>query len=243
MFPFEDWLQIKNAQISAENVVEKLLPLLTAERRQKIDQVLEGRTFNVSVVLENIYDRGNASAVMRSAEALGLTRVHLIESGEKFKESQRTTAGADKWIELKKYKSTPECLAQLKSEGVQIIVTHLDSTSKPIGEIDFTQPSALVLGNEKDGVSPEMLAAATHRVILPMVGFVQSYNISVAGALSFYQIYADRMQRQGRHGDLSEKEKMILKAHYYLRTQPSAEDVLFEMVQRGQIEEAQNGKK
>ena len=173
---------------------------------------------------------------MRSAEALGLTRVHLIESGEKFKESQRTTAGADKWVELSKYKTTAECIKQLQSDKIQIVVTHLDSTSKPIETIDFSQPTALVLGNEKEGASPEMLAAATHRVILPMVGFVQSYNISVAGALCFYQVYLDRMRRLGLHGDLTPEQKQILMAHYYLRTQPSAEDVLLEMIQRGQVQ-------
>ena len=235
MFPFEKFIPIKNSHLSADVVVEKVFPLLTEGRRKKIDDVIDGRTFNISVVLENIYDRGNASAVMRSAEALGLTRVYMIEGGEKFKESQRTTAGADKWIELKKYKSTMDCVNQLKKESVQIVVTHLDSTSLPIEKIDFTKSTALVLGNEKDGVSREILAAATHRVILPMVGFVQSYNISVAAALSFYQVYTDRMRRQGRHGDLSEDEKMILKAHYYLRTQPSAEEMLFELIQRGQI--------
>jgi tRNA (guanosine-2'-O-)-methyltransferase len=118
---------------------------------------------------------------------------------------------------------------------MQIVVTHLDSTSKPIAEVDFTKPSALVLGNEKEGVSQEMIEAADHRVLLPMVGFVQSYNISVAGALSFYQIYVDRIRRQGFHGDLSEEQKQVLKAHYCLRTQPSAEEMLFEMVQRGSI--------
>ena len=235
LFPFEEKIRIRNKELDPAMVVEQLTALLTDERRRKIDQVLEGRTFKISVVLENIYDRGNASAVMRSAEALGLTRVHMIESGEKFKESQRTTAGADKWIELKKYKSTAECVVALKSDSVQIVVTHLDANSRRMDEIDFTKPTALVLGNEKDGASAEMLAAATHRVILPMVGFVQSYNISVAGALSFYHIYCDRLQRQGHHGDLSEQEKMIMKAHYYLRTQPSAEDFLAEKIQRQEL--------
>jgi tRNA (guanosine-2'-O-)-methyltransferase len=235
MFPFSDWIDIKGLKIAPEDALEKLIPLLTEDRLKKIDRVVGERTFSVALVLENIYDRGNASAVMRSAEALGITSVHMIELGEKFKESQRTTAGADKWIELKKYRSTADCVKQLKQNGMQIVVTHLDATSKPIAEIDFTRPTALVLGNEKDGVSPEMIAAADHRVLLPMVGFVQSYNISVAGALCFYQIYVDRLRRQGFHGDLNERQKQVLKAYYCLRTQPSAEDMLFEMVQRREL--------
>jgi tRNA (guanosine-2'-O-)-methyltransferase len=176
--------------------------------------------------MENIYDRGNISAVMRSAEALGLGQVHLIELGEKFRESQRTTAGADKWVEVKKWKSTADCVRELKAQGKQIVVTHLDATSKPIAEVDFSKPSALVLGNEKDGVSREMIEAADHRVVIPMEGFVQSYNISVAGALCFYQMYLSHKSKTGRAGDLNETEKDILKAVYAARTLDSTKQVL-----------------
>lgn len=227
MFPFSTTLQIKaGLEVPYQAVLDHVWPLLTEDRRKKIEKVVQGRCFSNVVVLENIYDRGNISAVMRSAEALGFSRMHLIELGEKFKESQRTTAGADKWIETKKWKSTRDCIHQLKSEGKQIIVTHLDSTSKPISEIDFSKPSALVLGNEKDGVSAEMIAAADHRVVIPMEGFVQSYNISVAGALCFYQMYLSRQARLGKSGDLSPQEQDILKAVYATRTLDSSEDVL-----------------
>jgi tRNA (guanosine-2'-O-)-methyltransferase len=210
--------------------------LLTPERRRKIDEVAQLRNFSNAVVLENIYDRGNASAVMRSAEALGFVQMHLIELGEKFKESQRTTAGADKWLEVKKWKSTGDCIRSLKAEGHQIVVTHLDATSKPIDQVDFSNPTALVLGNEKDGVSREMIEAADHRVVLPMTGFVQSYNISVAGALCFYHIYMDRVRRLGKCGDLSLKEQRILQAEYYLRSLDSAADFLRELLDRKVIE-------
>ena len=227
MFPFPNEIQLLNGKsVSAETVIQKIGPMLTKERLDKIEKVVEHRTFNSVVVLEDIFDRGNASAVMRSAEALGFTQVHMIELGEKFRESQRTTAGADKWIELKKWKSTKDCIHELKKQGKQIVVTHLDSTSIPISEVDFSKPTAIVLGNEKEGVSKEMIESADHRVIIPMVGFVQSYNISVAGALCFYHIYQDRIRRLGKQGDLSDAQKNILRAIYYMRTQPSSEDVL-----------------
>jgi tRNA (guanosine-2'-O-)-methyltransferase len=231
MFPFPSTIN----GVRANAALERLKPLLTKERVEKIDRVVEQRTYNVVAVLEDIYDRGNASAVMRSAEALGFGLVHSIEPGEKFKESQRTTAGADKWVELQRWKSTAECLGQLKKEGKQIIVTHLHSSARPISEIDFTKPTALVLGNEKEGASKEMVEAADACVLLPMVGFVQSYNISVAGALCFYHIYMDRLRRQGFHGDLNEEEKMILRTHYYMRTQASSEEYLRELVARGEL--------
>ena len=97
---------------------------------------------------------------------------------------------------------------------------------KPIAEVDFTKPTALVLGNEKDGASREMIEAADHRIIIPMNGFVQSFNISVAGALSLYHIYQQRLMKLGTNADLSFEEKNILKAIYYLRTLDSSVDVL-----------------
>ena len=235
VFPFASELKLKTKMITAQKALEVIYPLLTLDRRQKIDRVVEERTFNICSVLENIYDRGNASAVMRSAEALGIGSVHSIELSDKLKESQRTTAGADKWVELTRWKTTKDCVLNLKQQGCQIIVTHLDSTSKNISEVDFSKPSAIVLGNEKEGVSPEMIAAADHRVILPMVGFVQSYNISVAASLCFYHIYMDRVRRLGRQGDLTDSQKQILKMHYALRTQDSAMDVLETLASRGEI--------
>jgi tRNA (guanosine-2'-O-)-methyltransferase len=234
MFPFSlDQIVLNTKlEVSVADVHMHIAPLLTAERKSRVDQVSKERNFSNVVVLENIYDRGNASAVMRSAEALGFAQVHLIELGEKFKESQRTTAGADKWIEVKKWKSTKACVEDLKRQGKKIIVTHLDANAKPISEVDFSGPTALVLGNEKDGVSSEMIQAADECVVLPMVGFVQSYNISVAGALSFYHIYMDRIKRLGTSRDVDEKQIARIQAEYYVRTLDSAEKLLGELKER-----------
>ncbi len=227
MFPFSETIEIeKGLSLNYSQVLEQIFPLLTEARQKKIQEVVAKRTFNCSVVLENIYDRGNVSAVMRSAEAMGFAQVHMISAIEKFKESQRTTAGADKWLEVKKWKSTSECIDQLKRQGKQIIATHLDASSVDISSIDFSRPSAIVLGNEKDGISAEMIERADARVILPMQGFVQSYNISVAGALCFYHIFRDRLIRQGQHGDLTLPQQQILQAHYALRTLDSSADIL-----------------
>ncbi len=227
MFPFSEEIELKSGlRAPYDEVLTSIWPLLTTERQAKIEKVLEGRTYSNVVVLEGIYDRGNASAVMRSAEAFGFAQIHMIELGDKFKESQRTTAGADKWVELQKWKSTAECVSELKRQGKQIVVTHLDSKSKPINQIDFSIPTALVLGNEKQGASQEMIEAADHCVIVPMGGFVQSFNISVAGALCFYQMYLSRTSLLGHQGDLSPLQKQVLKAVYATRTLDSSADIL-----------------
>lgn len=236
MFPYGTDIEVNtHLKVNYQVVLEKIGPLLTADRVQKIERVVAQRNFDTAVVLESIYDRGNISAVMRSAEGLGFGNFHVIETQEKFKESARVTQGADKWVETKKWKSTTECVKNLKSQGYKIYVTHLDARSKPLHEVDFTGKCALVLGNEKDGVSPEMVAAADQTIIIPMSGFVQSFNISVAGALALYHISQDRLKHLGSNASLNETEQAILRAHYYMRTQDSSYKVLEELFDRGAL--------
>ena len=227
MFPLSEQIKIDQGRhtVTTKQVLEHVYPLLTPERREKIERVAQGRCFDISVVLESIYDRGNISAVMRTAEGLGFSNFHIIETFEKFKNANRVTQGADKWVESKKWKSTDDFIQFAKQNKIRICVTSLEA-AKPIHEIDFSTPLALVLGNEKDGVSKKMLEAADERVIIPMPGFVQSFNISVAGALCLYQVYQDRLKRLGRVADVTPEQIEILKAQYAMRTLDSAEDIL-----------------
>lgn len=210
---------------SATDVLRHLAPRLTAERWAKIQKVVAGRTCDVTAVLENIYDRGNTSAVMRSAEAMGFQNIHIIEPGEKFKEANRVTAGADKWLDVAKFRETPSAIEALRERGYRILATHLDAKAKPLEEEDLTRPIAIVYGNEKDGISPEMQAMADQTVILPMRGFVQSYNISVAAAIAFQTISSARA-RAGLGGTLSADEQRLLQAHYVLRTLDNPFEIL-----------------
>lgn len=227
MFPFENLLAVdKNLNATSQEVLENIFPLLTLERQKKIQAVAEKRIFRHSIVMENIYDRGNISAVLRSAEAFGFGDIHLIETFDKFKESQRTTAGADKWLEIKKWPSTSKLVSHIKSQGKKIAVTYLDAQSKPLAELNFKDENiALVLGNEKDGVSQEIVAAADYKVIIPMTGFVQSFNISVAGALCFYQMWMATTQN-GKSFEMNQNQIETLKAVYALRTLDSAPEIL-----------------
>ena len=233
MFPLASEISLLNdkLKVSPREVLEHVFPLLTPDRQQKIDRVVQGRCFDISVVLESIYDRGNISAVMRTAEGLGFANFHIIETFEKFKEANRVTQGADKWVETKKWKSTKEFIRFAKDNKIRICVTSLEA-AKPIHEVDFSTPLALVLGNEKSGASAEIIEAADERVIVPMPGFVQSFNISVAGALCLYQIYQDRLKRRGLVSDVTPEQIEILKAHYALRTLESAEEILKAKLQR-----------
>jgi tRNA (guanosine-2'-O-)-methyltransferase len=230
-FPHSKTLKVGSLEITSSQVLELAGPFLTEERLARIKTVVSQRTYSIVPVLENIYDRGNVSAVMRSSEALGLQAVHVVELSERFKSANRVTQGADKWLDVTRWQSSKECAQNLKARGYKIYATHLDA-AVPIGDIDWSQPSAIVFGNEKDGVSPEMLKLCDQAVIIPMLGFVQSFNISVAAAISLYHIYQDRLNRLGHHGDLTEEEQHILMALYCIRSAKNPERLLKRLLEQ-----------
>ena len=165
--------------------------------------------------MENIYDRGNTSAVMRSAEAFGFHLFHQVVEIDSFKESKRVTQGADKWLLQSHWNDTTTCINNLKSKGYRILVTHLDGGT-PIDQVSFDQPTALCFGSERDGASPLLTELADERVFVPMQGFVQSFNISVAAALCFQHIHGE-MQKSSLPG-LSDEERQELTALYLYRS-------------------------
>src|SRR5690606_24227591 len=132
--------------------------------------------------------------------------------------SARAAQGAHKWLDLATYDDVAAFADAARAAGYAIVATHLSADAVPIAAYDFTRPTALVFGNEAEGVSEALLARADANVHLPIDGFVQSYNVSVAAALALYHARRDRLARQGRHGDLTADEQAILTAHYYLRS-------------------------
>ena len=207
-------------------LINILGPYLTPARIERLRGVVGRRTSTVITVIEGLINLGNVSAVMRSAEALGFHQFHVIEGGTRFKNSPRTSQGAEKWLDVSRWPDAATCIPQLQARGYSVVATHLDDTAVPIGEIDFTKPTALVFGNEQEGISEELARLADQRCIIPMVGFVQSFNISVAAAVALYHAYHDRMSRQGFHGDLDDTEKEALLAAYYYRSVKHADDIL-----------------
>lgn len=216
-------IQIGDDVFSVDQVITSFEKLLTSERLEKINRVIQTRSSNLIPVLENIYDRGNISAVMRSAEAFGFHHFHIIESGEKFKESNRVTQGADKWLMVQKWKSTEEAFTNLKKQGVKIYTTALTERALDIEDLDLSGPTALVLGNEKDGVSKTALDLSDGNVLIPMRGFTQSFNISVAAALCFYSAHR-------RAKFIGPQEMKHLKAHYILNSLQHTQDRILKVL-------------
>lgn len=208
--------EFEGKPLDPQAVVEALHDFVTEERKLRIESVLSARTRTVVPVVEGVVNMGNVSAVMRTAEALGYQDLHIVTGSTQFKDSRRTSIGAEKWLDVYHWTDAAECAAALKSAGYRIVATHLDATARDVSELDFTEPTAIVLGNEKEGVSPEMLELSDERCILPMTGFVQSYNISVAASIALYHAYGDRIERRGEHGDLTPDERLELRAAFYL---------------------------
>lgn len=199
----------------ASAVIEKLQEQVLPERFQKIQSVIAKRNSHLVTVMENIYDRGNTSAVMRSAEAFGFHQFQQVIPSDEFKESKRVTQGADKWLVQTLWKQTTRCVKSLREQGYQILVTHLEGAT-PLKDISFTKPTALFFGNERDGASEELTQLADQKVLIPMQGFVQSFNISVAAALCFQHIRRE-LETHGL-GCLTDEERQRLLALYLYRS-------------------------
>lgn len=223
-FPFSSAVNVDDVEWTAQEIIDVLTPFLKDQRRKRLDEVARGRSFGIATVVDGLYDRGNVSAVMRSAEGLGFAPFHITETQARFKKANRVTQGSDKWLEITRWTDASECAQNLRQAGYQLVTTHLDA-AVPIDNVDFTKPTAIVLGNEKMGVSEAMVELSDHNVVIPMSGFAQSFNISVAAAISLYHIRLCR-DRAGMVSDLTEKQITALRAQYYLRSVGNARMIL-----------------
>jgi len=230
--PYPDRFTIGSLVLSANELIERLTPYLTEARRQRLRQAVAHRTYSIAPVVEGLHDLGNVSAVMRTAEGLGLQPFHVIQQGEKFKKANRVTKGAEKWLDVYSWQHTAEAIEHLKAAGYQVLATHLDTHARPLDTFDFSIPTAIIFGNEHAGLSPEAIELSDATCILPMRGMVQSFNISVAAAIILHQAVIARFGSLQAPGDLTEKEQHILLAEFYLRSIPHHQKIIQELINR-----------
>jgi tRNA (guanosine-2'-O-)-methyltransferase len=190
---------------------------LVPERRARIDEVVAGRTRTLTVVMEAFCDPQNVNAVLRTCEAFGIQELHAVEGPMKaWDRNKKISQNADKWLDVHRWGSTAACLEHLRAEGFAIYVTHLDPGARPLGELSFAGKVALVFGNESRGVSDDAVRLADATFAIPMRGFVQSFNVSVAAAISIAKAVERREVERGRHGDLGEAEAAALRERFYV---------------------------
>ena len=167
----------------------------TEKRIEKIKWVLSKRQPSLRLVIENIHDPHNVSAIFRTCDAAGIPKVSLLYNVEKFpKIGKKSSASAYKWIERDKFKTVEECYSHLREEKFVIYASSLNSDSKSLYELDFTKRTAIVFGNEHRGLSKEAEELADERFFIPMYGMVQSLNVSVSAAISIYEALRQRVQ-------------------------------------------------
>jgi tRNA (guanosine-2'-O-)-methyltransferase len=190
---------------------------LVSGRKARIDEVVANRTRTLTVVIEAFCDPQNVNAVLRTCEAFGVQEIHVVEGPMKpYDRNKKISQNADKWLDVRRWKSTAECLGHLRAEGFRVYATHLGEDSRPLASLPFAGKVALVFGNESRGVSAEALGLADARYAIPMLGFVQSLNVSVAAAVSLARAVERRVAERGRHGDLAAEDARALRERFYV---------------------------
>jgi tRNA (guanosine-2'-O-)-methyltransferase len=171
--------------------------MVTKRRKQRMLRVLLDRQRDLTVICENIHDPHNVSAILRTCDAVGISKVHLLYTNEAFpKLGKKSSASAKKWLEFQRHKDYNNLRDLLKAQKMTIYATHVDPSSQKIFEVDWTQPAAILMGNEHRGVSEQALKIADKTIYIPMHGMVQSLNVSVAAAVLLYEAYRQRLQKQ-----------------------------------------------
>ena len=156
---------------------------LTEERKQRFLEVLQHRTKHITIAIEDVYQMHNTSAIIRSCDVFGVQEVHVVEDRFAKRLDKNIAMGAEKWVDVYRYQSTADCIANLKQQGYQIIATTPHNNSTLLPEFYPDQKSAIFFGTEKEGLSDVVMHQADGFLKIPMVGFSESLNVSVAAAI------------------------------------------------------------
>ena len=183
---------------------------VTDHKKDLMRSVLNSRTKNLALVLEDIYQPHNASAVIRSCECFGISDIHVIEKRNAFSPSKDIALGSANWVNIHKHNQenpTLSCLKQLKNEGYKIVATSLRERSVQLPEFQPDGKIALCFGTEEIGLSEEALELADHELFIPMQGFTQSLNISVSAAICLYDLTQKIRSKPASEWKLSQDEQ------------------------------------
>lgn len=204
---------------TAEQVIDLLEPMVVEPRRQRILEVLEHRLSSVTVLMDAPHDPHNGAAIMRSCDAFGISEVHVIPRAERFFASNVVSKGAERWVDVVEHPTPGAAATRLKDQGYELVCAHPEGELVP-ADLSGLPRVAILLGNEHDGISEELTQLAGRSVRIPMVGFVESLNVSVSGALLIHAATANRP------GDLRPEDKRRLYAQGLYRTVKRAPEIL-----------------
>jgi tRNA (guanosine-2'-O-)-methyltransferase len=205
-----------------ESLLAYVQNFLTPHKQALIEKILNHRTRWITVVLENIYQSQNASAVIRTCECYGLQDIHVVEKQSTFETNRQVLKGSHKWMTLKKYRAqtgrtVADCITQLKEQGYQVWATAPREDARPVHEMPLVGKTALVIGNELEGVSSEAMALADACVTIPMFGFTESFNLSATVAILLSQL-VPKLHASDLPWQLTEQEKLALRLQWSLKS-------------------------
>ena len=201
---------------------ELLAEHLTENKRKLYDTVLQDRTRHVTLIMEDLYQAQNTSAIQRSAESFGIQDLHVIENKHVFSHHRRISKGSADWLTMHRYNeptnnNTETCINALKQQGYQVVVTALHEKTISLHEVDLSRKTAVLMGTELTGASESAMRMADVYMKIPTVGFTESLNVSVASAIVMQHL-THRMRLENRPWQLSEEEKLNLKIEWAKRS-------------------------
>jgi len=224
--------------VSQAELLKYLQTFLTPHRLEKFSEVLNKRTRHFTVAIEDVYQPHNASAILRSCDIFGVQDVHIIEKSYIFKNSSQVSKGANKWLSTFKYKNHKNnslaCVKTLKKSGYQIVATTPHTDSCILQDFDVAKKSAFFFGVEKEGLSEDILQNSDVTLKIPMYGFTESLNISVAAAIVLQHCVA-KLHQTKVYRQLSEEEKETLKLEWTKKTIKNVDDIVERYLQNKQL--------
>ncbi len=208
-------------QKTSKELRDYLFSFISENKQHLFETIIENPSRHLTVVLENIYQPHNASAVLRSCDLFGVQDIHIIENSNEYTLSDQVAMGSSKWLTLKKYNeeenNTIACFDALRKEGYKIVATTPHTKDVMIADLPIDQKTALVFGTELTGLSSIAMENADAFVKIPMYGFTESFNISVSAALSLYQL-TENMRKSDVNWALSEEEKIEIQIAWAMNT-------------------------
>ncbi|WP_024479860.1 TrmH family RNA methyltransferase [Cellulophaga baltica] len=206
-------------------LLKYLEEFISEERKERFLQILEERTYKITVAIEDVFQMHNTSAVIRSCDIFGIQSAHLIERKYGDQLDVQIAMGAQKWVDIHRYESTSMCIDTLKKEGYKIIATTPHNDSCLLDDFEFDGKIALFFGTEKKGLSDEVLEKADGFLKIPMVGFTESLNISVSAAI-ILQSLTTKLKKECAEWQLTDDEKIIKQIDWAKKSIKSIDGVL-----------------
>ncbi len=207
-------------RLAAPRITAELEPLVRPERCAKLRRAIDARLHGVTVVMDAPYDPHNGAAVMRSCDAFGLARMHVVERATGFLASKPVARGSERWVEVCTYNGAPPAVEALRAAGYELVSTHPSGELVP-EDLRHLPRVAIVLGNEREGIRADLAAACARSVRIPMRGFAESLNVSVTAAILLQHATT------GRPGDLPQEERDMLYARALVLSFPHAAELLY----------------